>query len=53
VTRLPRVHRKAGRAAYPGLPLTAEPDLKRVVAYEMNHLTLFRAEQVFWTCRPA
>ena len=32
------------------LPLTAEQDLKRVVAYEMDRLTPFRADQVLWTC---
>ena len=32
------------------LPLTAEQDLQRVVTYEMDRLTPFRAEQVFWTC---
>lgn len=32
------------------LPLAAERDLKRVVAYEMDRLTPFRADEVFWTC---
>ena len=59
VARLPRAHRKAAVLRTPPdllleqeivLPLTAEPDLKRVVAYEMDRLTPFRAEQVFWTC---
>jgi general secretion pathway protein L len=31
------------------LPLQAEQDLKRVVAYEMDRLTPFRADQVLWT----
>jgi general secretion pathway protein L len=31
------------------LPLQAEPDLKRVIAYEMDRLTPFRADQVLWT----
>ena len=59
MARLPRAHRKAAVLRTPAdllleqeivLPLTAEPDLKRVVAYEMDRLTPFRAEQVFWTC---
>jgi general secretion pathway protein L len=59
VARLPRAHRKATVLRTPPdllleqeivLPLTAAPDLKRVVAYEMDRLTPFRAEQVFWTC---
>ena len=59
MARLPRAHRKAAVLRTPPdllleqeivLPLTAEPDLKRVVAYEMDRLTPFRAEQVFWTC---
>jgi len=33
------------------LPLAAAQDLKRVMAYEMDRLTPFRAEEVFWTCR--
>jgi general secretion pathway protein L len=33
------------------LPSTAEQDLKRVVAYEMDRLTPFRADQVLWTYR--
>lgn len=32
------------------LPLAAEPDLKRVVAFEMDRLTPFRADEVFWSC---
>jgi general secretion pathway protein L len=32
------------------LPLAAEQDLKRVVAYEMDRLTPFRADEVLWTC---
>lgn len=32
------------------LPLAAERDLKRVVAYEMDRLTPFRADEVLWTC---
>ena len=32
------------------LPLAAEQDLKRVVAYEMDRLTPFRADEVFWGC---
>ncbi len=32
------------------LPLSAEPELKRVVAYEMDRLTPFRADDVLWTC---
>ncbi len=32
------------------LPLAAERDLRQVVAYEMDRLTPFRADEVFWTC---
>jgi general secretion pathway protein L len=32
------------------LPLAAEHDLKRVVSYEMDRLTPFRADEVFWNC---
>jgi len=32
------------------LPLAAEQDLMRVVAYEMDRLTPFRADEVFWSC---
>jgi general secretion pathway protein L len=32
------------------LPLAAEHDLKRVVTYEMDRLTPFRADEVFWSC---
>jgi general secretion pathway protein L len=32
------------------LPLAAEHDLKRVVSYEMDRLTPFRADEVFWSC---
>jgi general secretion pathway protein L len=32
------------------LPLAAEHDLKRVVAYEMDRLTPFRIDEVFWSC---
>jgi general secretion pathway protein L len=32
------------------LPLAAEHDLKRVVAYEMDRLTPFRTDEVFWSC---
>ncbi len=32
------------------LPLAAEPHLERVIAFEMDRLTPFRAEEVFWTC---
>lgn len=31
------------------LPLDAERDLEQVAAYEMDRLTPFRAEEVFWT----
>ena len=31
------------------LPLAAERDLERVVAHEMDRLTPFRADEVFWT----
>ena len=31
------------------LPLAAERDLERVAAFEMDRLTPFRAEEVFWT----
>jgi general secretion pathway protein L len=34
------------------LPLAAENDLKRVVAYEMDRLTPFRTDEVFWSCLP-
>ena len=59
VARLPRVRRTAAVLRTPAdllleqeiiLPLTAEQDLQRVVTYEMDRLTPFRAEQVFWTC---
>lgn len=32
------------------LPLNAEHELARVVAYDMDRLTPFRAEEVIWTC---
>jgi len=32
------------------LPLAAEHDLKRVVSYEMDRLTPFRTDEVFWSC---
>jgi general secretion pathway protein L len=32
------------------LPLAAEHDLKRVVGYEMDRLTPFRTDEVFWSC---
>ena len=32
------------------LPLSAELDLRRVVAHEMDRLTPFRADQVLWDC---
>lgn len=32
------------------LPLAAEPHLARVVAFEMDRLTPFRADEVLWTC---
>ena len=32
------------------LPLAAERDLRRVITYEMDRLTPFRADEVFWTC---
>jgi general secretion pathway protein L len=32
------------------LPMAAEHDLKRVVTYEMDRLTPFRADEVFWSC---
>ena len=32
------------------LPLAAEQDLKRVVGYELDRLTPFRADEVLWTC---
>jgi general secretion pathway protein L len=32
------------------LPLAAERDLHRLVAFEMDRLTPFTAEQVLWTC---
>ncbi len=59
VARLPRAQRKSVVLRMPEhllleqdivLPLTAEAELKRVVAYEMDRLTPFRADQVFWTC---
>ena len=33
------------------LPLAAEADLTRIIAYEMDRQTPFRAEDVIWTCR--
>ncbi len=32
------------------VPLAAEPDLRRVITYEMDRLTPFHASEVFWTC---
>lgn len=32
------------------LPLAAEPHLARVIAFEMDRLTPFRADEVLWTC---
>ena len=32
------------------LPLAAEPDLARVIAFEMDRLTPFNAHELFWTC---
>lgn len=32
------------------LPLNADHELARVVAYDMDRLTPFRAEEVFWIC---
>lgn len=32
------------------LPLAAERDLRRIITYEMDRLTPFRADEVFWTC---
>ena len=32
------------------VPLAAEQDLRRVITYEMDRLTPFRADEVFWTC---
>ena len=59
LTRLPRLNRMTVILKTPPdllleqdivLPLQAEHDLKRVVAYEMDRLTPFRADQVLWTC---
>ncbi len=59
VARLPRARRTSAVLRIPAnllleqeiiLPLAAEQDLQRVVTYEMDRLTPFRAEQVFWTC---
>ena len=59
VTRLPRAHRRTTILRTPPdllleqeviLPMSAEPELKRVVAYEMDRLTPFRADEVLWTC---
>lgn len=59
VTRVPRARRIATVLRVPAdlllehdivLPLSTEPDLQRVVAYEMDRLTPFRAEDVLWTC---
>ena len=59
LARLPRARRTAAVLRTPAdllleqeiiLPLTAEQDLQRVITYEMDRLTPFRAEQVFWTC---
>lgn len=33
------------------LPLATEPDLRNVLCYEMDRLTPFTAEQVFWAAR--
>jgi general secretion pathway protein L len=33
------------------LPLAAQRELRRVIGYEMNRLTPFEAEDVFWGCR--
>ena len=32
------------------VPMVAERELKRVVGYEMDRLTPFQADEVFWTC---
>jgi general secretion pathway protein L len=32
------------------VPMAAERELQRVMAYEMDRLTPFRADEVFWTC---
>jgi general secretion pathway protein L len=32
------------------VPVAAERELKRVIGYEMDRLTPFQAEEVFWTC---
>jgi len=59
LARLPRARRAAAVLRTPAdllleqevvLPLSAEQDLRQVVEYEMDRLTPFRAEQVFWTC---
>lgn len=59
IARLPRAQVKAAVLRAPTnllleqeiiLPLSAEQDLNRVVAYEMDRLTPFRADQVLWTC---
>lgn len=59
VARLPKAQRKSSVLQVPAslllerstiLPLSAEQDLKRVVGYEMDRLTPFRADEVLWTC---
>lgn len=59
LARLPKTQRKAAMLEFPAdlllergivLPQTAEQDLRRVVAYEMDRLTPFRADEVLWTC---
>jgi general secretion pathway protein L len=59
LARLPRALRTASVLRLPSdlllereiaLPLAAENDLKRVVSYEMDRLTPFRADEVFWSC---
>ncbi|HET7880691.1 MAG TPA: PilN domain-containing protein [Acetobacteraceae bacterium] len=58
VGRLSRAQRKAAVLRMPetllleqeiALPMTAESDMQHVLAYEMDRLTPFRADQVFWT----
>ena len=59
LARLPRALRTTAVLRVPAdmllereitLPLAAEADLKRVVAYEMDRLTPFRNDEVFWNC---
>jgi general secretion pathway protein L len=59
VNRVPKALRRTAVLQVPAggllerqvtLPLSAELDLRRVVAHEMDRLTPFRADEVMWDC---